>query len=234
MVLTFDSSTARDLAGVFRLIVEQPTLNESETNVTTKTTTPATTKSTSDKWNQSVAKATGQEVEGNDGAALPMAVGVTAMISTADDAMIQSMMSSGELEFAPQVLTLEEGQKISGILQGHGPMAEIMDPVEKTTKEVDTWIITSPDGSASVSILDSAQLSRKLPPFIGSMVHIIRGKDLKTGAGRRVTDYLVAGPKLASGQRRQFAVLPAVSTQAALPAGDAIPAATNHASAPAA
>ena len=75
---------------------------------------------------------------------------------------------------------------------------------EETTSIVDTWILGAPNGGARVSILSAVQLDKKLPPFIGSMVSILRGKDVNTTNGNRVTEYMVSGPKLADGQRRSW------------------------------
>lgn len=186
----------------------------------------------SKKYNAAVAKATGAEPAHAPDAIReqsPMPPGVQGMISSADNDSIAELMSNNELEFAPQVLSLEEGQRVDGILEGNGPQAEVMDPVDKTMRLVDTWIIAHPLGTARVSILTSAQLERKLPPFIGSPVTIIRGKDIKATSGRRVADYMVAGPKRADGVRRSWATLPAASTQQALPATTEAPAATNNA-----
>ncbi len=183
----------------------------------------------SPKYNKAVAKATGAEPTHAPDAIrdqAPMPPGVQGMISSADPDTIAQLMQNNDLEFAPQVLSLEEGQRVDGILEGNGPQAEVMDPVDKTTRLVDTWIIAHPLGTARVSILTSAQLERKLPPFIGSPVTIIRGKDIKATSGRRVADYMVAGPKRADGVRRSWATLPAGSTQAALPETTATPAAT--------
>jgi len=60
------------------------------------------------------------------------------------------------------------------------------------------------------------------------MVKIVRGKDINTSNGQRVTDYLVAGPKLPNGQSRSWSVqkphaphvIDATSQPAALPAGN--------------
>ena len=73
------------------------------------------------------------------------------------------------------------------------------------TNHVNTWIICHPNGSIRMSILSSVQLDKKLKPFIGSLVKIHRGKEVKTGtAGRKVTEYTVCGPKLANGKRRSW------------------------------
>lgn len=185
------------------------------------------------KWDKATARARGESEtisESDVGSAAPVLVDSHPLISkgtTTED--LQKLRANKELEWAPQVYKLEEGDRITGILEGNGPVAEL-EKFDKVTKEnivqrVNTWIIASPDGSERVSILSSVQLDRKLPPFVGGEVTIIRGKDLPTGNGQRVTDYAVAGPKLPDGKRRQFAmpvqkVIDVPEQQNALPAGD--------------
>lgn len=161
----------------------------------------------SDKYNAAVKKATGQAPEPTPGTSPDAPIlsgGMQAMISSISPEELGQLMNDPGLEFAPQALSLEEGQKVSGILEGEGPMAEVTDPQTKEMRSVPTWVIRSHDGNARVSILTSVQLEKKLPPFIGGPVQIMRGKDLKTGNGRRVTDYLVCGPKLKDGKQRVF------------------------------
>ncbi len=160
----------------------------------------------------------------------------TAMLYKPSQAEIDAMMGDASLEFAPQVHKLEEGDMIIGVLEGEGPEAEFtqMDPVtkEQVTRTVKTWIIAAPDGGIRLSLLSSVQLDKKLPPFIGGMVKVVRGKDMKTNNGIfRVTNYMVAGPKLPGGKSRSWVrphVIDATSTDAgnagALPPG-AVPSA---------
>ena len=175
--------------------------------------------SKSKKWNQAVANATGggQAVESN----APQIPTSSALVQKFTQAEVEAIMSAGDLEFAPQLKSLEEGEMVAGYLEGNGPEAEFADKDTGEVKTVKTWIISAPDGGQRISILSSAQLDRKLPPFVGGPVKIVRGKDLKTGNGHRVTDYLVAGPKLPNGQRRSWArppMLDVVETKA-LPNG---------------
>lgn len=172
--------------------------------------------SKSDKFNKAVDRARGVEGEHmGDAPSIPMS---GALVVKASEAEIRAIMSDPDLEFAPQVKSLEEGEMVVGFLEGNGPDAEFTD-TDKATGEVKhkivkTWIIAAPDGGQRISILSSAQLDRKLPPFVGGVVKIVRGKDVKTGGGFRVTDYLVAGPKKSDGSRRNFA-RPAVIEAAA-------------------
>ncbi len=131
-----------------------------------------------------------------------------AMILKPSQEDIAALMADETLEWAPQVHSLEEGEMIEGILEGRGPSTTFSqkDPVtgQEVTRVVDTWIIASPAGNLRMSILSSVQLDRKLPPFIGGMVKIYRGKEVKTGKGFRVTDYLVSGPRRPDGKPRSW------------------------------
>lgn len=190
--------------------------------------------SKSEQWNSAVAKATGAQAPGSNAPAIPTDGAFVKKVG-ADE--IAAIMADSNLEFAPQIHSMEEGQMIEGVLEGNGPEAEF-EHLDKhtgvvTTNTVQTWIIASYDGSKRLSILSSVQLDRKLPPFVGGAVKIVRGKDINIDGGRRVTDYLVAGPKLANNQRRTWAVprkvLDASATERpALPAGAEQ---TNHANA---
>lgn len=177
-----------------------------------------TTTSKSDKFNKAVDRATGKETAGSP--ATSVVIGdVGAMVSSFDASELNDLASSGKVEFAPQLMSLEEGQKIVGILEGMGPGNDFEDPVTHDIRHVDSWIIASPEGTLRVSILSSAQLDRKLPPFIGGMVGIARNKDLKIANGHRCADYQVWGPRMPEGKRRQWAALPSSTGQPALPAG---------------
>ena len=128
-----------------------------------------------------------------------------AMVLKPSQQDINEMMADEEMEFAPQVKKIEEGEMIVGILEGIRPPVRDATPTHPqgrpVTNHVNTWIICHPNGSIWMSILSSVQLDKKLKPFIGSLVKIHRGKEVKTGtAGRRVTEYTVCGPKLAQRQ----------------------------------
>ena len=158
----------------------------------------------STKFNKAVDRANGDTKD--TGAAM---VNTTPMLMRKGVKMeeVEALFSSGEYEFAPQNMSLEEeGDMIEGILEGYGPDAEFTDPATGVVRTVQTWIVATPDGSQRAGILSSAQLDRKLPPFIGSPVKIIRGKNLKTSNGFKVADYLVAGPKMKDGKRRECAM----------------------------
>jgi len=182
----------------------------------------------SDKFNKAVDRATGngKAESGGDMEKTPNVSG-PAMIVEMTAAEIAALASREDLDFAPQVRKLELFEKVEGMLEGNGPDAELerIDPASKevTTNLVKTWIISA--GGQRISILSSAQLDRKLPPFVGGHVVIVRGKDIDTKSGGRVTDYLVAGPKLADGKMRTWATKPAnvidVKEAPQLAAGDA-------------
>lgn len=193
------------------------------------------------KYGASVARATGQAPAptagqasegGEPNALMPKQANV--MLFKPSQTEIDAMMNDASLEFAPQVHKLEEGDMIAGVLEGEGPEAEFtqMDPVtkEQVTRTVKTWIIAAPDGGIRLSLLSSVQLDKKLPPFIGGMVKIVRGKDIKTNNGIfRVTNYMVAGPRQANGKPRSWTrphvidatALDAAPSAGALPPGSA-------------
>ena len=180
----------------------------------------ATDSKSSKKYNDAVNGARASEEaksgEESSGQAL-MPKGADVMILKPSEADIAQLMNDDSMEFAPQVRSLEEGDLIVGVLEGRGPSVDFtqMDGFTKqeVTRTVDTWIIRSPAGNLRMSILSSVQLDKKLPPFIGGMVKIFRGKDVKTGKGFRVTDYLVAGPKLPDGKLRSFTVAPSIDAE---------------------
>jgi hypothetical protein len=176
--------------------------------------------------------------KGNGETALAPIGEVKAMISTFTAEEIAKEAATGAYEFAPQNISLEPGQKISGILEGMGPGNDFVDEDTGVVRHVDSWVIASPDKSLRVSILSSAQLDKKLPPFAGGLVHIARQNDIKLAGGHRCADYMVWGPKLAKGESRKFHS-PAKAIEAtgvetkALPAGDVQAApAGNHATTP--
>lgn len=122
-----------------------------------------------------------------------------------DPAEFVADAASGEYEFAPQMHSIQEGEKVEGILEGNGPEAEFSDKETGVVRMVQTWILSNGNGSARISILSSAQLDSKLAPFVGGFVKIARDKDIKTANGYKVGNYLVGGKKLENGMRRTFA-----------------------------
>lgn len=140
---------------------------------------------------------------GNETALAPIG-DVKVMFSSFTAEEIAQQAATGQFEFAPQNAALEIGQKVSGILEGVGPGNDFVDEDTGVVRHVDSWLIASPDGNMRISILSSAQLDKKLPPFIGGMVTIARQTDIKLAGGHRCADYLVYGPKLPKGQRRTF------------------------------
>src|SRR5262249_49809927 len=109
------------------------------------------------KYNKAVNQATGGGSEEK-----AVAIGeAAAMFSTFETKDLQALAATGQFEFAPQVMTLEVGQKIEGILEGMGPGNDFEDKDTGIVRHVDSWIIASLDGSLRVSILSSAQLDKK-------------------------------------------------------------------------
>ncbi len=125
------------------------------------------------------------------------------MLSRVNDADIAAFMNDSESEFAPQIKSLEPGDMIVGLLEGYGNDTEFTQKDQATGKDVvrrvHTWILKSLHGNMRLSILSSAQLDSKLPPFIGGKVEIVRGQDLKSrsNAAFRIANYMVKGPAVA-------------------------------------
>lgn len=139
-------------------------------------------------------------------AGVPALPGISGMVSTDGHTHVIERLKSGEWEAAPQILIIKPGQTVIAHLEGKGPQAEVEDPRTRELKLVDTWILRSLDGTGvRASILTTAQLDKKLPPFQGGAVSITRGETFDTGSGRRVTEYLVAGPTRADGTKRTWA-----------------------------
>jgi hypothetical protein len=164
-------------------------------------------KSVNDARAREAGATTGQD-PGDDAAMVVLPKEAQSMLLRPTQADINEMMADEEMEFAPQIMKLDEGDMIVGILEGNGPPAEISSTDtagRPIVNHVNTWIIAHPSGSMRLSILSSVQLEKKLKPFIGGLVKIRRLKDVKTGTGgRRVTEYVVCGPKLPGGQRRSW------------------------------
>ncbi len=203
-----------------------------------------TSKATSTKYEAAVNRATGKATETSPetGITVPLHEDAKTMLLKPSQEQIDAMMSDPTLEFAPQVHSLEEGELITGILEGNGPSTTFTQKDNATgieiTREVDTWIIRHPLSGLRLSILSSVQLDTKLPPFVNGTVSIFRGKDVKTSKGFRVTNYTVAGPKKADGTIRswvrskiinaQSRVIDGQVDQAQIPASTGAPAAESE------
>lgn len=159
------------------------------------------------RYDGAVARATGKPEE----APAPMVVSneAKAMIkSMSPEDMLAFINEPGDFEYAPEVYTMEKGQRIDGILEGNGPDAELS-RANTVTKQVETvlvptWIIRDERSGRRLSILGSVQLDKKLPPFVGGAVTIVRGDEVETSNGFKTTNYNVRGPKLPNGQVRSF------------------------------
>jgi hypothetical protein len=121
--------------------------------------------------------------------------GIASLVRRADGASLAARLLAGEIEAAPQLLTLEEGAEIVCYVAGEGQV-EIEDINTKAPKMVANWqlMLLNPDDLATgprVSILGSAQLDRQLRTLVGKIAVIARGGEVKTGKGRRMTEYFV-------------------------------------------
>lgn len=176
------------------------------------------TKSKSEQYNQAVTRATGAHgaagAKAGELVTAPPIADVSTMLKTYENpadmqAIVQKDLASGDFEAAPQILSLKEGQVVEGILEGNGPMAEFTDGETGEVTCVKTWVIADPTGAVRISILSSAQLDRKLNGFIGGQVKIARGKEVNiAGTKKRMTEYMVWGPRLAGGRKRQWFDVP--------------------------
>lgn len=164
------------------------------------------------KYDAAVDAARGRETglakQEEAGAAVLAPRGTHEMVLRPSEDDIKQLMNDENLEFAPQVHSIEEGEMVIGLLEGKGPSTTFTqeDPFTKqiVTRVVDTWIIAAPNGGLRISILSSIQLDKKLPPFVGSPIKIFRRKNVKTSKNFKVADYLVAGPKLTDGTSRSW------------------------------
>lgn len=173
------------------------------------------------KLEQSIQHARGKEA-GTQEIATPIPRGAESMITKhTPDVLMQKInedLASGKFEAAPQIFKLEEGMVVEGFLEGNGPEAEFTDADTGEITHVNTWIIANANRSARISILSSTQLDKKLNGFRGSFVKIARGREVNiAGTKRRMTEYMVWGPKLANNQPRQWFD---VSNEARLAAGN--------------
>jgi len=157
----------------------------------------------------------GHEAQGNGALVVPVIPeGYGGMIGTYTPEALAERMQSGQLEWAPRVLKLEEGMFIRAYLEGRGGDVEMenVDRVRGTVevKLVSTWIIRDMSSGLRASFLTAAQLEDKLPPYIGGMVEIYVGGMIESKRGHRYRDFMVGGDKLAGGATRTFArALPA-------------------------
>lgn len=173
----------------------------------------------SQKYAAAVAKATGRELtvnhdhQGVGELAVPTEIpsGYGAIITLPAADQIGKDLASGELEWAPRVLTLATGMLIEGILEGRGGDVE-MEEVEGVgavrqvkIKLVGTWVIRDPKSGLRASFLSARQLEDKLPPFVGGYVKIYVGEMKESRKGTRYRDFLVGGPRLPGGDTRSFA-----------------------------
>jgi hypothetical protein len=182
----------------------------------------------SEKYSKAVTKATGQ---GETAMTTEPPPGAEAMVTKLHPDALQKQINddlrSGKFEAAPQIFKFEQGMMIEGFLEGNGPSHDFVDADTGEVTTVKTWILADKSRSVRISILSSAQLDRKLNGFIGSWVKIARGKEVNIeGSRKRMTEYLVWGPKLPGGKERQWfdvpneARLAAGNSHHALPSGN--------------
>jgi hypothetical protein len=125
---------------------------------------------------------------------LAVVEGVTAIEKAGDVSGFVEQVDASWLEgvTVERVVTLEAGQGVRGVYLGPGAPVEVHDPVTGEVRELGTWRIEAREGIV-LRLLDSAKLRREFPGIaVGSRVRVMRGGQIRTGAGRNVTDYIVA------------------------------------------
>jgi hypothetical protein len=180
-------------------------------------------KSKSEKYNQAVAKATGTAgADQDDMKGGAMIVGdVSELFTNWTPEDVTEKARSGKYEFAPQMGQIKRGQQLTCFLEGEGPGNDFTNEKTGEVRHVKSWIFVERRSGMRISILSSAQLDRKLPPFVGTVVTVARAKeDIELKGGFRCADFMVFGEKLESGPR-SFSTPPSMS-QPALPPGATI------------
>jgi hypothetical protein len=153
----------------------------------------------SDKFDQAIAKVENKALSeiGTDK--------VKSFVGRANVAEIQALIESDEIDEADQLLTLGEGDQITGEYMGPGT-AEIEDLNDKGKKKTVTThkiVLRDPETwerGPRVSILGAAQLDRQLGSvmeryYIGVPVLVARGATKRTPKGVQMTDYFCAALK---------------------------------------
>lgn len=135
---------------------------------------------------------------------------VLAMMRPASTTEINARIQAGDLESAPILFAIPEGQQITcEILRDD--VTTIEDVATRQPKTVKIWILrmlhpTLYQPGPTISILGSAQLDRQLPPFLGCVVVIARGGTAKTNKGRQLTEWFVGLDKRAPQNKGQSAL----------------------------
>jgi len=188
-------------------------------------------KKTDSKFAQTVAAAKGDPKSEEIVSSNPAGDGSTSMVSKMSQAEALRYMSGlPGMEFAPQNVSLEEGDFVAGFLEGYGAQVEFTNrgsDGKEVVNYVNTWILQKADIETGelkgqrISILSSVQLDKKLAPFIGSFVAICRNRDVrsKSNPAFKVADYTIGGPRPKEGPVRVWASKQAPSARALVAAG---------------
>jgi hypothetical protein len=156
------------------------------------------------KFDQAVAKVRGTEALATTDAPQTLgqigSEGIAGLVRRADAGSLAARLKAGEIESAPQLLTLEEGTEMTVTVLSEGK-TEIEDLNKSgSMKEVTVWILQMLDPDTfdpgpKVSILGSAQLDRQLRTLVGKVAIIARGGEVRTSKGRKMTEYFVGEVK---------------------------------------
>lgn len=90
-----------------------------------------------------------------------------------------------------RVVTLDPGQMVRGKYLGMGAILEVHDPVTGEVRELATHRIEVRDGVVA-RIIESHQIARELPQYMGKRVRVMKLGQVSTRKGRRVNDFIIA------------------------------------------
>lgn len=179
---------------------------------------------TNAKYEAAIARARGQQSQELVPAAselpreLAIPLGAQDLIRGYTAADLAVDMAKNDFEWAPQVLKLEEGMLIDGILEGSGGAVELESidraTMSVSTKEVGTWIVRHPVTGYRISFLSTVQLDNKLPPYVGGRVKIYVGPMLDSSKGHRYRDFRVGGER--RDEPRSFARINPITSPAVI------------------
>lgn len=93
-------------------------------------------------------------------------------------------------QMQPNVVTLEVGQSLEGILVGPGAPVETHDKITGEEKSIPSFVFEN-DVGVRVALMASYQLAKQLPDLIGRRVLIIRGETKRSGA-KQINQYIVS------------------------------------------
>lgn len=100
---------------------------------------------------------------------------------------LDDWMTEGTM--APDVLKLEQGQRIRGILEGNGQIISMTDAAGDP-KDIPTWRITTIAGDR-YDLMSASNLDKNLPELVGHEVGIAFMGQSTTRKGMKVNDFKI-------------------------------------------